>query len=131
MRNVEMNADFVVIGGGLSGIAAAVAAARHGARTVLVHDRSVPGGNASSEVRMWICGAHGEDRRETGIVEEIQLENNATNPKRNFSLWDTVLYTLLRNEPNLTVLYDTVCLEAETADGAVRSVRAYSSPSQT
>ena len=131
MRNVGMNADFAVIGGGLSGIAAAVAAARHGVRTVLVHDRSVPGGNASSEVRMWVCGAHGDNRRETGIIEEIQLENNATNPKRNFSLWDTVLYTLLRNEPNLTVLYDTVCLEAETADGAVKSVRAYSSPSQT
>ena len=131
MRNVEMNADLVVIGGGLSGIAAAVAAARHGVRTVLVHDRSVPGGNASSEVRMWVCGAHGENRRETGIVEEILLENNATNPKRNFSLWDTVLYTLLRNEPGLTVLYDTVCLEAATSDGAINSVRAYSSPSQT
>ena len=131
MKNVEMNVDFAVIGGGLSGIAAAVAAARHGVRTVLVHDRSVPGGNASSEVRMWVCGAHGDNRRETGIIEEILLENNATNPKRNFSLWDTVLYTLLRNEPNLTVLYDTVCLEAETVDGAIKSVRAYSSPSQT
>jgi hypothetical protein len=131
MRNIDLKADFVVIGGGLAGIAAAVAAAREGISTILVHDRSVPGGNASSEIRMWISGAHGDDRRETGIIEEIQLENNATNPYRNFSLWDTVLYTLLRNEPKLTVLYDTVCLEADAADNAIRSVRCYCSPSQT
>ena len=131
MRNIELEAGFVVIGGGLAGIAAAVAAAREGVDTVLVHDRSVPGGNASSEIRMWICGARGDGRRETGIVEEIQLENNAINPRRNFSLWDAVLYTILRNEPKLKVLYDTVCLEAETADGAIRSVKCYCSPSQT
>ena len=32
------------------------------------------GGNASSEIRMWICGAHGEDNRETGIIEELMLD---------------------------------------------------------
>ena len=131
MRNIVIDVDFAVIGGGLAGIAAAVAAAREGLRVVLVHDRSVPGGNASSEVRMWISGARGDNCRETGIVEEIQLENNAVNPGRNLSLWDTVLYTLLRNEPKLTVLYDTVCLEASAADGAIRSVRCYCSPAQT
>ena len=131
MKKIALDADLVVIGAGLAGISAAVAAAREGVRTVLVHDRSVPGGNASSEIRMWICGAHGADRRETGIVEELQLENNFVNPRRNLSLWDTVLYTLLRNEPALTVLYDTVCLEADAADDAIRSVRCYSSPSQT
>jgi len=131
MRNVKLEADFVVVGGGLAGIAAAVAAAREGIRTVLVHDRSVPGGNASSEIRMWICGARGKDLRETGIVEELQLENNALNPGRNHSLWDTVLYTILRGEPLLKVLYDTVCLDAETENGVIRSVKCYSSPSQT
>ena len=39
---------FVVVGGGLSGICAAVAAARHGIKTVLIHARPVLGGNASS-----------------------------------------------------------------------------------
>ena len=131
MRNVELEAEFVVIGGGLAGISAAVAAAREGVRTVLVHDRSVPGGNASSEIRMWICGAWGADRRETGIVEELQLENNAINPYRNPSIWDAVMYSILRNEPKLQVLYDTVCLDAETENGTIRSVKCYSSPSQT
>ena len=98
MRSIDLSADFVVIGGGLAGMSAAVAAAREGVKTILVQDRSVPGGNASSEIRMWISGAHGEDRRETGIVEEIQLENIARNPERNLSLWDSVLYTILQRE---------------------------------
>ena len=49
---VKLNADVVVCGGGLSGVCAAVAAARHNAKVVLVQDRPVLGGNASSEIRM-------------------------------------------------------------------------------
>ena len=49
--------DVVVVGGGLAGLCAAIASARHGAKTVLVHARPVLGGNASSEIRMHICGA--------------------------------------------------------------------------
>lgn len=51
------NYTFIVVGGGLLGICAAVAAARHGVKTALVHARPVLGGNASSEIRMHICGA--------------------------------------------------------------------------
>lgn len=131
MRTIQLNADFVVVGGGLSGMMAAVAAAREGVRTILVHDRSIPGGNASSEVRMWICGAHGENRRETGLIEEILLENLERNPDRNFSIWDSILYGFLKKEPNLTTLLDTVCLEADTRDQMIRGIRCYSSPSQT
>ena len=65
--------DVCVVGGGMAGICAAIAAARNGANTVLIHDRCVLGGNASSEIRMWICGAHGENNKEAGVLEEIQL----------------------------------------------------------
>ena len=61
MRHLELKKDICVIGGGMAGVCAAVAAARHGAEVVLIHDRPVLGGNASSEVRMWICGAQGLD----------------------------------------------------------------------
>lgn len=56
---VSYTMDFVVIGGGLTGICAALAAARKGLRVALCHDRSVLGGNSSSECRVWICGATG------------------------------------------------------------------------
>lgn len=42
--------DVVIVGGGMAGICAAIASARGGAVTALVHDRPVLGGNASSEM---------------------------------------------------------------------------------
>ena len=74
LQRQTLTADLCVVGGGMAGICAAVAAAREGARVVLMQERPVLGGNASSEIRMWICGAHGENNRETGILEEIALE---------------------------------------------------------
>ena len=50
LRSILLSADFVVVGGGISGICAAVSAARAGVKTILVQDRPVLGGNASSEV---------------------------------------------------------------------------------
>src|SRR5688572_16289908 len=91
LHDVQHHADVCIIGGGMSGLCAAIASARNGAKTLLLHDRSVLGGNASSEVRMWICGAHGKHNKETGILEEIQLENLYRNPSLNYSIWDSVL----------------------------------------
>ena len=131
MKNKTIEAQFCVVGGGLAGISAAVAAAREGIKTVLVHDRPVLGGNASSEIRMWVCGAKGDDRRETGIVEEMLLENLYTNPERNYSRWDTVLYSICRREENLTTLLNTVCLEVEKSGDKLSGIKAYNSPAQT
>ena len=97
----------------MAGMCAALAAARGGAKTVLVHDRPVLGGNASSEVRMWICGAHGQHNKEAGILEEIQLENLYHNPARNDSVWDAVLWGKVRFQPNLTPLLNCSCTDAE------------------
>ena len=81
MRNVFYKTDLCVVGGGMAGLCCAIAAARHGIKVILVQDRSVLGGNASSEIRMWIGGAYRTggtgviDVREGGIIEEIFLEN--------------------------------------------------------
>ena len=46
--------DVVVVGGGLAGVCTAISSARHGAKTALIHNRHVLGGNASSEIRMHV-----------------------------------------------------------------------------
>ncbi|MBI4327338.1 MAG: FAD-dependent oxidoreductase, partial [Chloroflexi bacterium] len=48
--------DLVVVGGGYSGMATAISAARMGCRVALIQDRPVLGGNGSSEVRVWAQG---------------------------------------------------------------------------
>ncbi|MGE9296966.1 MAG: FAD-dependent oxidoreductase [Puniceicoccales bacterium] len=134
MRENQIEADFCVIGGGLSGLCAAVAAARHGAKTVLVHDRPVLGGNASSEIRVPVQGAFGSwDRsvRETGIIEEIMLETLYRNPAANWQMWDLAMHGIAKAEPNLTLLLNCSCTEASASGGRVHSVRAWQSTTQT
>jgi hypothetical protein len=122
--------DFCVVGGGMAGLCAAIAAARHGAKVALMHDRPVLGGNASSEVRMWVCGAHGPNLRETGIVEEIMLDNHYRNPTRNFSLWDSILYEKVRFEPNITLLLNCSCNSAKMKGKRIASVTGWQTTTQ-
>ncbi len=141
LNNKNISADLCVIGGGLSGICAAIAAAREGAKVVLVHERPVLGGNASSEIRMWVCGAvvQGGDNRETGIIEEIMLENLYRNPTKNFYIWDSVLYDFVKREKNITMLLNCTCMDAETEQGDydygrdihIKSIKAYQMTTQT
>ena len=91
-QRILHHADFCVVGGGLSGMCAAIAAARGGSKVVLIHDRPVLGGNASSEIRMWISGAYGENNRETGLIEEIELTSLWRNPDKHYSIWDGILF---------------------------------------
>ncbi|HVU32593.1 MAG TPA: FAD-dependent oxidoreductase [Opitutaceae bacterium] len=119
MTRHELQTDIVVVGGGLAGVCAALAAARHAARVVLLQDRSVLGGNASSEVRMHAVGAdiHGRraGARESGLIEEIRLEDAFRNPHRSYSQWDLLLYEKVLAEPNIVLLLDTDCIGCRTA----------------
>jgi len=111
MRTQTVEADIVVVGGGLAGVSAAVAAARTGRQVVLVNNRPVLGGNSSSEVRVWVCGAtaHGNQRwaRETGIVGEMYVENQYRNPEGNPVYWDDVVLDTVRREENLRLFLNT------------------------
>ena len=111
MKKIDINCDVAVIGGGIAGICAAIAAARMGAKTVLLQDRPVLGGNASSEIRMHIVGAsrHGTkpNRRETGIIEEILLENKYRNPEHSYGIFDTILWEKVHFQENLDLYLNT------------------------
>jgi hypothetical protein len=126
--------DFCVVGGGLAGICAAVEAARHGVKVALMQDRPMLGGNASSETRMWVLGARGKNNRETGIVEELFLENYYRNPRKNFSVWDSIMWEIVHNEKNITLLLNCSCMDAEVTTGAegrrIRSVTGWQTTTQ-
>ncbi|MBE5869140.1 MAG: FAD-dependent oxidoreductase [Lachnospiraceae bacterium] len=117
LKRKNIKCDLCVIGGGMAGLAAAISAAREGLQVVLMHERPVLGGNASSEIRMWVCGARGENNRETGIMEEIALENLYRNPTKSYPIWDTVLYDFVRREKNITLLLNCTCMDAEVEKG--------------
>jgi len=127
LRSKKHIADLCVIGGGLGGIMTAISAARHGAKVVLMQDRPVLGGNASSEIRMWVSGAGSRVRhlQETGLVEEILLENMYRNPDRNFSIWDSILYEKVKFEENITLLLNCACCDAEMDDNTIKSVTGF------
>ena len=101
MRHIEHETDLCIIGGGLTGLCAAIAAAREGTKVVLIQDRPVLGGNASSEIRMWVRGAHGLENRETGIISEIEEENIYLNPTLIPSPFDNVLWAKVKAEKNI------------------------------
>ena len=131
MRNVSYKTDLCVVGGGMSGLCCAIAAARHGIKVILIQDRPVLGGNASSEIRMWIGGAHGKDNREGGIIEEIFLENFYQNPSLKYPIWDSVLYEKAMAEENLTLLLNTSCLDAVMEGNRIKSIKAWQSNAET
>lgn len=120
MKHEHVKSDITVIGGGLAGVSAAVAAARLGRTVSLVQNRPVLGGNSSSEVRVWVVGAtaHGVHRfaRETGIMGEMFVENQFVNPDGNPYLWDTVVLETVLAEPNIRLFLNTDVHEVE-ADG--------------
>lgn len=125
-----LNTQLLIAGGGLTGVTAAIAAARNGAQVILCHDRPVLGGNASSEIRMNISGASTKgtllesERRESGLIEEIMLECSVRNPQRSASMLDLILYEKCRAEPNLTLLLNTTVVGVTMDGTAIQSVYA-------
>jgi len=117
MRSENMKTEVTVIGGGLAGVCAAIAAARLGQTVSLVQNRPVLGGNSSSEVRVWVCGAtgHGVNRyaRETGIMGELFVENQYRNPDGNPYLWDLIILEAVKAEINIELFLNTDVHEVE------------------
>lgn len=128
----KIDTDILIAGGGLSGVCAALAAARNGAKVVLVQDRSRLGGNASSEIRMHIVGASALKQvwRETGILEELMLTESVTNPQACYEMLDYVLYDKVFSEKNITLLLDTVMYEVFTDGDKISRVNAFCSPTE-
>ncbi len=133
-----LNADLVIVGGGLSGACAAITAARLGTRVVLVQDRPVLGGNASSEIRLWVLGAtshmgnNNRWAREGGVIGEIMVENMFRNPDSNPLILDTILLEKVTSEQNITLLLNTSVYEViKKTDDIIEKVIGFCSQNST
>lgn len=69
--------DLVVVGGGIAGCAAAIAAAEQGLKVALVHDRPLLGGNASSEIRVHNLGIYGRFERILKMIDTEHYPNGS------------------------------------------------------
>lgn len=127
--------DVVIIGGGMTGLCAALASARHGASTALVQERPVLGGNASSEIRMHICGASADmtkpDAEETGILRELLLENKRVNAYYNYSVWDRVLFETAKSQQGLTLFLNATLYDAVVEEGRITRALCYQMTTET
>ncbi len=131
IRYVEMEAPIIVCGGGLAGICAAVSAARNGSKVILIQDRPVLGGNASSEMRMGIVGVKEDKYQETGILEEMQCRNFFFNPLQRYPLWDDVFYSTVVEEPNINLLLNTSVRDVVMNGNEIAAVKCWNSNNYT
>ena len=109
--------DLVVVGGGVPGCCAAVAAARAGIRVALVQDRPVLGGNSSSEIRVWSAG---EQRHP--IVKEMRSLFMNRDPDNAVS--DATRLAKLEREPNVSVFLSHRVFGVEKEGAAIRAAKA-------
>ncbi len=138
LKQVNLETDLAVIGGGLAGVCTAITAARQGLKVVLIQDRPVLGGNASSEVRLWILGAtshmgnNNRWAREGGVVDELMVENMYRNKEGNPVIFDSILLDKVISEPNITLLLNTAVYEVTKKDAdTIAGVTGFCSQNQT
>ena len=119
--------DFVVVGGGIAGMCAAVTAARNGLKVALVNDRPVLGGNNNSEVRVHLGGTV-----EVGPYEGLgrmirefgHTKKGNAGPASNYE--DEKKQQFIDGEENVTLFapYHALSVATDPSDGRIVSVTA-------
>jgi hypothetical protein len=134
-----MKADVVIIGAGVSGVPAAAAAARCGAKTLLIEKRSAPGGTMSAGLGFPVCGLFEQNPNEPprllngGLSAELfdavsrEVENPVIKMGRVYvcscplPLFESVYSRWLDHE-NLTVFFSIQDWSVEVADSGIRRI---------
>lgn len=114
------NFDVVIVGGGIAGCAAALAAAEQGLIVALVHDRPVLGGNASGEIRVHTIGITGYADR---ILRRINSEHWPNGSERALAD-DRKRHSALDAVPNIRQFLCWRAYGVETNGNRIVSVKA-------
>lgn len=120
---VQDGYDLVVVGGGYSGMGAAISAARLGCKVALIQNRPVLGGNGSSEVRVWSQGLvrRGPYPRIGEIVDEFS-ENAKKSPGTYEEFEDAKKEAIVRAEENIDLFLNHHAYEVQTEGNRITSV---------
>ena len=117
--------DLVVVGGGMSGICAALAAARLGSKVALVQDRYILGGNNSSEVRVGLGGQiNMAPYPSLGYLLNEIGPDRIGNARGAHHYQDWKKMDVVTAEPNISLFLGYTVTDAVMEDGKIRSVTA-------
>jgi hypothetical protein len=112
--------DLVVVGGGIAGCAASIAAAEQGMKVALIHDRPVLGGNASGEIRVHTLGIYGKFERILKMLDTEHYPNGSAEALKD----DQKRTANMEKYKNINIYYNFRAYAAEAAKQKITSVDA-------
>ncbi len=118
--NEELAYDLVVVGGGIAGCAASIAAAEQGMKVALIHDRPILGGNASSEIRVHTLGIYGKFERILKLIDTEHYPNGSPQAKADQQKRDNNV----KSYQNIDLFLNTRAYDAVAEDNRIQYVDA-------
>ena len=124
--------DFVIVSAGMSGLCAAIAAARLGLKVALIQDRYILGGNNSSEVRVGLGGQiNMPPYPSLGYILNEIGPDRIGNARGAHHYQDWKKWDVIAAEPNISLFAGYTVVEAEMKDGKIAAVTAVEATEQT
>jgi hypothetical protein len=112
--------DLVIVGGGIAGCAASIAAASQGLTVALVQDRPVLGGNASSEIRVHTEGITWKSDSILSKLNTVHWPNGSPDAVKD----DTKRMDYMNSLENVKIFLNTRAYAVNTSSGSITSVDA-------
>ena len=114
------NFDLVIVGGGIAGCAASVAAAEQGMQVALIHDRPILGGNASSEIRVHTEGITWQSDRILSMLNTQHWPNGSPSSKND----DNKRHKFMDQYENIKLFLNFRAYKTNTYSEFIKSVEA-------
>ncbi|MFK7910561.1 MAG: FAD-dependent oxidoreductase [Akkermansiaceae bacterium] len=118
--------DLVIVGGGIAGCGAALAANDQGLKVALIQNRPVLGGNASAEIRVHTLGIHGKVSRFLKKIDTEHWPNNSPDAFKD----DKKRHATMEAAENVTLFLDYSVKDVAMDGKSISSVTAHHNISQ-